>query len=530
MSIPSDDYAGQPGYPSPWTTTRPREGLRDVDAAKIVSLAPDVCLTPVGSAVCPIPYPVVDYCGHDGNYTPSVLFTDQKAMVLRSHTTHVHGDKPGLKKGIKSGTVEGICEPIEHASQVRAEGSYIIRHLDRFWMNNRNCHGEAIFSRAAKTYAAPIDDDPIPGSLRWEGNGRGQVLSDASPEPLIAGEQYALAGSAAAYQTGNLGAAQVRSGSALPVPKGPAPATPPVRTVPSPPGGNVIRPNVPQWNRPPPTPSPKVGKWLFRLGRFGRAMTGVGVFIEGMWPSSTAMPWHDELPQDDFERELFRKARELDDQGLDPDDIQEWFQSERMENAKRKKQPQPEPEPAPRPVPLPDTVTVEEDEENRRCPWIMICFKPRTADYDPAEFRRQLGEQQSGMRALSPTEFLANRAKVVAAGGTDPFRNTPAARQAHRDVYARFRAGPNPYGTQKLAALHQLDIVAGGYGDKFARVGPQRENGIMGNLWAQSRGVVGGDRLRRLEAHARLLQKNNCPKMNARFRVCDSNAAPAPTT
>jgi hypothetical protein len=166
MSISRDDYIGEPGYPAPWTTKQPREGLRDIDEARIVSLSPDVCLTPVGSSVVPIPYPVVDYCGHDRSYTPSVRFTGKKAMVMRSCTTHVHGDAPGTKKGVKSGTVESICEPIGHASQVRAEGSNVIRHLDRFWMNNKNTQGEAIFVRDMATYQAPAIGDPIPGSLR----------------------------------------------------------------------------------------------------------------------------------------------------------------------------------------------------------------------------------------------------------------------------------------------------------------------------------------------------------------------------
>ncbi|MBA5800665.1 MULTISPECIES: PAAR-like domain-containing protein [Rhizobium] len=498
MSIPRDNYIGEPNYPSPWTTDRPLEGLRDIDDARIVSLSPDVCLTPVGSSVVPIPYPVVDYCGHDEDYTPSVLFTDKKAMVLRSCTTHVHGDKPGTRKGIKSGTVEGVCDPIGYASQVRAEKSHVIRHLDRFWMNNKNTQGEAIFVRGTKTFPAPVDDDPVPGSLRWS-SGEGEVMSDSSPEPLVMGAQYAQAAPATVPQT-------------VPTPVRPAP-------VPRPPG-QVIRPNVPQWNRPPPTPKIKIGRWVGRLGRFGRIATGIGAFIEGMWPSPTAMPWYDEMPQDDFERELFRKARELEEQGVDVEDIEEWFRSERTENARRRRQ-QPEERPREEPTPVPDTVTVTEEEENRRCPWIMICFKPRTSDYDPAEFARQLREQQTGMQSLTPTEFLGHRAAVVAAGSTDPFRNTPAARQAHRDVWTRFRSGPNPYGNTPLAALHQLDIVAGGYGDRFARVGPQRENGIMGNLWAQGRGVQGGDRLRRLEDHARLLQQNHCPRMNARFRVCE---------
>ncbi len=66
---------------------------------------------------------------------------------------------------MKSGIVGGISEPIGHAAQVRAEGSPVIRHLDRFWMNNRNTVGEAIFLRDTRAYLAPEDDDPVPGSL-----------------------------------------------------------------------------------------------------------------------------------------------------------------------------------------------------------------------------------------------------------------------------------------------------------------------------------------------------------------------------
>jgi hypothetical protein len=110
--ILKDDHIGEPGYPAPWTTTLPREGLRDTDEARIVCLEPDVCKSPN----VPISYMIVDFCGHDQGYTPSVRFTSQKAMVLRSQTTDVHGDEPGVGKGERSGTVGGICEPIGHAS------------------------------------------------------------------------------------------------------------------------------------------------------------------------------------------------------------------------------------------------------------------------------------------------------------------------------------------------------------------------------------------------------------------------------
>lgn len=160
------------------------------------------------------------------------------------------------------------------------------------------------------------------------------------------GAQYAQAAPATVPQT-------------VPAPVRPAP-------VPRPPG-QVIRPNVPQWNRPPPRPTIKVGKWVGRLGRFGRAMTGIGAFIEGMWPTSTAMPWYDEMPQDDFERALFRKARELEEQGVDVDDVQEWFRSERAENARRRRQQETEERQQPQPLPQTQGARVDEEGSQRRC-------------------------------------------------------------------------------------------------------------------------------------------------------------------
>jgi Domain of unknown function (DUF4150) len=183
MSLPppSDNYIGEPQYPAPWATKKPREGLRDNDAARIVSLAPDVCRAPG----CPVPFPVVDFCGHDENYTPSVNFTSQRVMTMKSNTTHVHGDEPGVGKGVKSGTVGARCHPIGNADQVRAEGCNVIRHLDRFHMNDRNTVGEACFVRDTKAYAAPVDDDKVPGSLR-------RTMTDWE-EPVILGAQYAQA-------------------------------------------------------------------------------------------------------------------------------------------------------------------------------------------------------------------------------------------------------------------------------------------------------------------------------------------------
>jgi hypothetical protein len=211
---PSEDYFGEPGYPRPWATSQPLEGLRETNAARIVSLSPDVCLTPMGGTMVPVPYPVVDYCDHAENYTGSVRFTGQRAMVLRSNTSHVHGDAPGTGKGVASGTVGGISEPIGHAAQVRAEGSPVIRHLDRFWMNNRNTVGEAIFVHDTATYPAPADDDPLPGSL-FRQQEQPVQLAQSGAGALVGGGVQSGAGvpSQTIPSTPGANTAKVRSGT-----------------------------------------------------------------------------------------------------------------------------------------------------------------------------------------------------------------------------------------------------------------------------------------------------------------------------
>lgn len=397
MNIPRDNYVGEPGYPSPWATTRPREGLRDIDEAKIVSLAPDVCLTPVGSAVCPIPYPIVDFCGHDKSYTPSVRFTRKKAMVMRSRTSHVHGDKAGVRKGVKSGTVGDVCIPVEHADLVRAEGSEVIRHLDRFDMNNGNTPGEALFVRGTRTDEAPKDDDPIPGSIRW--SDEGLVMSDVSPEPLIMGAQYADARGGAARRM------PARSQSVQNAQPRTQPNTPPQRPQTFSPGpaanDNVYR-RTGTYGRPIPS-SPVVSGASRVLGLLGLAQAGYQLGdMAGQWyvgpdgvlgraigdhqraminPFSPqgqvigGLPWHWQewlsgnaniLNANDI---ISLKAGvPLDYRTMDPDDLADlleapWPTAERMrQNATRIGQRR-----TPAALPVPENVRIEQEREKRRC-------------------------------------------------------------------------------------------------------------------------------------------------------------------
>ena len=167
-SLPGVDplLGAKPRYPNPWTTTEAREGLRDNGTARIVSLSPSVNHTPSGGGMVAVPYPVWDECDHREGYATKTFYTRQRVLRYCDKTAHVHGDEAGGGGGAISGAQGGVCEPIDCAPKVRVEGSAVVRHLDRFWMNDRNTIGEAVFVRDMDLYAAPVDDDPLPGSAR----------------------------------------------------------------------------------------------------------------------------------------------------------------------------------------------------------------------------------------------------------------------------------------------------------------------------------------------------------------------------
>lgn len=269
----SDDYVGPAPRPDPWTTKEPHEGMRDNHQARVISLAPDVCLTPCGSGSVPIPYPVLDYGDHMANYVDSVRFTKQRAMVLRSNTTHVHGDEAGKDGGIKSGTYKGITEPIGHAPRVYAGKSQVIRDGDRHWMNYCNTIGEANFKRDLATYDPPPDDDPIPGSMKRVKYAFNDTTKSDAPPP---GTSYK------------------------------------------------------------PTPDdPSIWKRLGNFGKkvpgkmLGRAL---GDYFDG---ATTEKPWENDVPGDQFEADTYAKARAFKKQGYDEDEISKWVKEEIDAHRKR---------------------------------------------------------------------------------------------------------------------------------------------------------------------------------------------------
>lgn len=122
---------------------------------KVISMAPDVCKIANGT---PVPFPVTETLNNAAKFAKKTNFNGKKAFMLKSHTTKVTGDQPGVLKGVKSGTVGAKAEPIDHSKTVKVEGSWIVRVKDKVYMNNKNTIGMVV----------PIPA-PIMGAIRDTG-------------------------------------------------------------------------------------------------------------------------------------------------------------------------------------------------------------------------------------------------------------------------------------------------------------------------------------------------------------------------
>lgn len=99
---------------------------------------PDVCKTPIGSSMVPVPYPVTAKLTDSVSVVKSVK-TNSKPIVVYDKTkvSKTLGDQAGVGKGVKSGTVGGKCYPKTKSKTVKAGKKYIVREKDKFGMNGK---------------------------------------------------------------------------------------------------------------------------------------------------------------------------------------------------------------------------------------------------------------------------------------------------------------------------------------------------------------------------------------------------------
>ncbi len=117
---------------------------------KIICLSPDVCLTPVGNSVVPIPYMIISKLSWAERTESNAGFGKQEAFTMNSFTTKVKGDEAGTKKGIVSGVHKKVCYPLKGKSSFTINGHKVI-HDDCIFAMNAPKHGRT-YNTIGKVY------------------------------------------------------------------------------------------------------------------------------------------------------------------------------------------------------------------------------------------------------------------------------------------------------------------------------------------------------------------------------------------
>ncbi|MEM6757859.1 MAG: DUF4150 domain-containing protein [Pseudomonadota bacterium] len=105
-----------------------------------INTVPDVCKTPAGSAVVPVPYVIISKSSDLAKGTTKT-FADGGNSIAHRPSVHSRctGDEPGTLKGVISSTNIHQSHWITFSPTVYAEGKNVCRLTDKMFMNNRNC-------------------------------------------------------------------------------------------------------------------------------------------------------------------------------------------------------------------------------------------------------------------------------------------------------------------------------------------------------------------------------------------------------
>ncbi|MBI9092147.1 MAG: DUF4150 domain-containing protein [Desulfobacterium sp.] len=125
----------------PQTTFVNGRGIAHQTSGGSSTVFPDVCKTPVGSTIVPIPYSNTGVSA-DTIKGPTTVTTDgSMPMVRDAEYAKTTGDEPGTAGGIVSGTVANICQFVNYSFDVKFEGRNVCRVGDQLFHNKKNTMG-----------------------------------------------------------------------------------------------------------------------------------------------------------------------------------------------------------------------------------------------------------------------------------------------------------------------------------------------------------------------------------------------------
>lgn len=163
-----------------------KEATRKISEAILVCRTPDVCKTPMGSSMVPVPYQIISKFETATKTATTVNFTGEPAFNMGSYLPTVIGDEAGVGGGLKTGSHKGKCYPLTHSSSVRVEGQWLVRHDDLFEMNCNspgNTIGKVIYDKVVtkENLSTLLDAIPVLGTIK----GAGQLITG---KDLVTGE------------------------------------------------------------------------------------------------------------------------------------------------------------------------------------------------------------------------------------------------------------------------------------------------------------------------------------------------------
>lgn len=116
-------------------------GIAHKGSGGMSTVFPDVCKTPVGSAIVPIPYPNIGRASDTAKGPKSVKVDGEMPMVKGAVYSKSSGDEAGVKKGLISGKQKDECEYMMYSFDIKMEGKNVCRMGDPMFHNKKNIMG-----------------------------------------------------------------------------------------------------------------------------------------------------------------------------------------------------------------------------------------------------------------------------------------------------------------------------------------------------------------------------------------------------
>lgn len=152
------------------------EAARQNNQAIVTSILPDICLTPIGSVMLPVPYTITATLKLGTKLALSVKMTDQYAFTMQSRVSTCTGNEAGTGGGIHSGVNLGWCRPVTHTWNTKTKGWPMVLHTSLFAMNCASEDGQAntigkltfIKSKGVDSSYAITEEDVKSAADQWD--------------------------------------------------------------------------------------------------------------------------------------------------------------------------------------------------------------------------------------------------------------------------------------------------------------------------------------------------------------------------